>query len=79
MVVAMLDRVVDAVFDRVLLAVVTGHLVMDLVRVVPAFTLLLLIEEKLRNHTSVVICYSIKSPRLHIFEPDCVVIEKQGL
>ena len=37
----MLDRVVDAVFDRVLLAVVAGHLVVDLVRVVPALALLL--------------------------------------
>ena len=78
MVVAMLDRVVDAVFDRVLLAVVAGHLVVDLVRVVPALALLLLIEEKLRNHTSVVNCYSIKS-RHHIFEPNCLVIEKRGL
>ena len=59
MVVAMLDRVVDAVFDRVLLAVVAGHLVVDLVRVVPAFALLLLIEEKLRNRKCVV--------RAHVF------------
>ena len=46
MVVAMLDRVIDAVFDWVYLAIAAGDLVMDLVRVVPAFALLLLIEEK---------------------------------
>ena len=49
MVVAMLDRVIDAVFDWVFLAVVAGNLVVNLVRVVPAFALLLLIKEKLRN------------------------------